>query len=187
MRLSVPEDRGFARETTHGKRDSLRHRRGSVTKGLHLFRSGAESQAVRRWTVRRGGTCRRAGGRPLPGQGGAFAKSGKSLTQQSGEPMTSSPATISAAAELGGLGIDLPAAVRQSVQQVIDEFLQNELRSKPIAFYTWNGDLSAIFQQDRMLQTELKDKVGTEALVKALHAAGRPGPPTEPIWPWFPD
>ena len=92
------------------------------------------------------------------------------LTRQGGGPISASPTTILAAAKLGNPGVDLPAAAQQPVQQAIDEFLRNELRSKPIGFYTWNGDLSAIFQQDRMLQTELKDKAGTAVLVKALHA-----------------
>ena len=66
--------------------------------------------------------------------------------------------------------MDLPTVARQPVQQAIDEFLRDEVRSKPLAFYTWTDELAAIFQQDRMLQTELKDKAGTEALIKTLSA-----------------
>jgi hypothetical protein len=35
------------------------------------------------------------------------------------------------------------------------DFLGDELRSKPIGFYTWSEELEQIFQRDRMLQTEL--------------------------------
>jgi hypothetical protein len=94
----------------------------------------------------------------------------RALTQQAGTPSEPAPATILAACELGKLGIDLPAAVRQPVQTKVDEFLASDLLSKPLAFYTWSAALSAIFRQDRMLQSELKGQPGIAAIVKDLHA-----------------
>lgn len=64
-------------------------------------------------------------------------------------------ATIYAAAELGGLAPEVPAVLRHSVDEVKQRFLAAALRSRPIGFYTWNADLSRIFQQDRMLQEQL--------------------------------
>ncbi|HEV3006579.1 MAG TPA: hypothetical protein VGX78_19065, partial [Pirellulales bacterium] len=57
-----------------------------------------------------------------------------------------------------------PAAERR-----VQEFLADPLRSKPLGFYTWSKPLSSIFQQDRMLQSELADAAGIEALVRSLH------------------
>ena len=84
------------------------------------------------------------------------------------QPPSQAMVTVLAGGKLGRPAMDLPAVARQPVQQAIDAFLQNEVRSKPIAFYTWTDELAAIFQQDRMLQTELEDKAGTEAIIKAL-------------------
>lgn len=94
----------------------------------------------------------------------------QALVEQPTEAGHPAPAVIFAAGKLGNLDVAPPAAAQEGVKRLIDEFLGNELRSKPIAFYTWSSDLAAIFQQDRMLQTELKDQSGTAAIVAALHA-----------------
>ena len=70
--------------------------------------------------------------------------------------------TLAAAARLGGL--DTPLSSR--AQAITDEFLADALASKPIGFYTWSDALRRIFQQDRLLQRELRE---SEAL--ALKAA----------------
>lgn len=92
-----------------------------------------------------------------------------SLTQGAGDSSTPAMAVVLAAGKLGNREIVLPAAAREHVQKVTSKFLQDELRSKPIGFYSWNDRLGVIFRQDRMLQTELRDKPGTTAIVKALH------------------
>jgi hypothetical protein len=74
------------------------------------------------------------------------------------------------ASMLGKLDVDLPATLRPAVQQAVDKFSQDELHSKPISFYSWSGELEALFRQDRLLQTELRDPEGTAAIVKALQA-----------------
>ena len=171
LRLSVPEDRSFGHE--EGKEEApvaptlaglgsdtfvsasvLAQKAKQFDDGLYAAVELAAQQGAGRF----------------PGKAALLRSLAKALTGQPGQPASSAPATILAAGKLGGLGVNLPAAVQPPVQQAIDEFLGNELRSKPISFYTWSGDLSAIFQQDRMLQTELTDKAGTEAIVKALHA-----------------
>ena len=48
----------------------------------------------------------------------------------------------------------------------IDAFLNYDVRSKPIGFYTWSDSLGEIFRQDRMLQTELKGADGIGRLVR---------------------
>jgi hypothetical protein len=105
-----------------------------------------------------------------PGKVSILRGLARALTQPTGAPVSPASATILAACKLGGLDIDLPAAARQPVQAVVDEFLASDLRSKPISFYTWSEALSAIFQQDRMLQSELKGAAGVQAIVRGLHA-----------------
>lgn len=72
------------------------------------------------------------------------------------------------AARLGGLDLAPPNAFRAGVQRRVGEFLRDDLRSKPISFYTWSPELRAIFQQDRLLQTELEQRGSVDALLAAL-------------------
>ena len=75
-----------------------------------------------------------------------------------------------AACKLGGMPVDIPPPFEPAVRSAVSEFLGDELRSKPIGFYTWSDQLSSIFRQDRMLQTELKGEAGIAALARAIHA-----------------
>ncbi|MBE7462398.1 MAG: hypothetical protein HS116_02785 [Planctomycetes bacterium] len=79
-------------------------------------------------------------------------------------------ATLAAAAQLGGQRLDLPQPLHDRSEQVQEEFLGDELRSKPISFYTWSDELRGIFRQDRLLQSDLKEAAGVEALARTLHA-----------------
>ena len=65
-------------------------------------------------------------------------------------------AILTAAARLGGLNPPVSDAVALQANSVEKDFLGDELRSKPIGFYTWSEELEQIFQRDRMLQTELE-------------------------------
>lgn len=76
------------------------------------------------------------------------------------------PYLLFAARTLGGLAGSIPVEFQRDVQRVLDEFRSDELRSKPVGFYTWSDELKAIFGQDRLLQSELKGKPGIEALVR---------------------
>jgi len=74
------------------------------------------------------------------------------------------------AARLGHVAIaGVPRTVEARVQRVIEDFLTDEVRSKPIGFYTWSRQLGSIFQQDRMLQGEI-DAAGIKAVASALRA-----------------
>lgn len=53
------------------------------------------------------------------------------------------------------------------VREAVETFLADELRSKPIGFYTWSEQLRNIFQQDRMLQGEI-DADGIKVIANAL-------------------
>jgi hypothetical protein len=88
---------------------------------------------------------------------GAAARSGNTDT------------VILAACRLGGVPATVPKGMEKAVEAALASFRGDALRSKPIAFYTWSAPLAAIFQQDRMLQTELKGAAGIEAVARALH------------------
>lgn len=72
------------------------------------------------------------------------------------------------AASLGKVPVEpiLPS-VEPHVRRAVEQFLADEMRSKPISFYTWSEQLRNIFQQDRMLQGEI-DAAGIKAIANAL-------------------
>jgi hypothetical protein len=88
---------------------------------------------------------------------GAAARSGNADT------------VILAACRLGGVPAAVPKGTEVAVEAALASFRGDALRSKPIAFYTWSAPLAAIFQQDRMLQTELNGAAGIAAVARALH------------------
>ena len=73
-----------------------------------------------------------------------------------------------AGAKLGDQRFAIPEKFAANAGRQLSEFLGNELRSKPLGFYTWNESLSSIFRQDRMLQTVPKNPVGSAKIAKAL-------------------
>ena len=52
--------------------------------------------------------------------------------------------------------------------RVLHEFLSDELRSKPLGFYTWNDELGRIFRQDRLLQADLSEAGDAEQIAGVL-------------------
>jgi hypothetical protein len=89
----------------------------------------------------------------------------QSLAQQLGGE--DSAHLIQAACVLGKLNAEVPEGSKPVVDALINKFLKDEARSKPVGFYTWNKDLTALFQQDRILQTKLKDVPVADAIALA--------------------
>ncbi len=82
-------------------------------------------------------------------------------------------AQLFAAARLGGNKAPPPAAITTEIEGQIKDFLADDTRSKPLAFYPWSQELKSIFRQDRMLQTSLDPQDCTPcitAIAKALAA-----------------
>ncbi|MEX2118680.1 MAG: hypothetical protein WD847_03645 [Pirellulales bacterium] len=77
---------------------------------------------------------------------------------------------VLAAGQVARLELPLKGRVQATMDATLRDFLADELRSKPLGFYTWSNDLRAIFQQDRLLQSELKGQTGIAAVVAALAA-----------------
>ena len=78
------------------------------------------------------------------------------------------PAVFFAATSIGPPLYKAPACVAEATKRVRRGFLADELRSKPLGFYTWYPLLRQVFQQDRLLQTRLVGDEGIAALVAAL-------------------
>ena len=55
----------------------------------------------------------------------------------------------------------------QGVREMVNGFLGDERRSKPLGFYSWTPELAAIFRQDRFLQTGM-DADTASAIRRAL-------------------
>jgi hypothetical protein len=84
----------------------------------------------------------------------------------------SGPASLLAAsATLGRWPAEVPHGVAEDAQEEVSAFLADGWRSKPLGFYTWSDDLWTIFQQDRLLQKELR-RDEAEALAAVLAADG---------------
>ncbi len=79
-------------------------------------------------------------------------------------------ALILAAGVLGGLAVPDAPALHAAVRALLEPFLGDELRSKPLGHYAWSPDLTAIFRQDRLLQTILEPATA-DALARALDRA----------------
>ena len=73
-----------------------------------------------------------------------------------------------AGGRIGGAEFKVPRDVDSRMASLSADFLADPLKSKPIAFYTWSDDLSRIFRQDRMLQTDLRPLGGGEQLASLL-------------------
>jgi hypothetical protein len=74
---------------------------------------------------------------------------------------------LTAAARLGGHKIDVPAGASDKAEELQRDFLNDQLRSKVLGFYTWSEELSCIFRRDRMLQTRV-DGPTAQALASAF-------------------
>jgi hypothetical protein len=79
----------------------------------------------------------------------------------------SAAASVHAACDLGGLAVEVPASLRDSVRTLTSDFLRDELASKPLGFYARTTGLSALFRQDRFLQQPL-DAGTADDLARAL-------------------
>jgi len=79
---------------------------------------------------------------------------------------------VFAAARLGGISVEQPGVMEPAVAQLIERFLADESESKPLGFYTWTQELKRIFQQDRMLQSEVRGLRAIDEVAGALRDCG---------------
>ncbi len=98
------------------------------------------------------------------GKAGLLRSLAAAVTAQPANPATP---LLLAACELGGIPFPTLPSLRPAVLALLQTFLADESRSKPLAFYTWSPSLAAVFRQDRLLQGTL-DAGTAAALVQAL-------------------
>lgn len=105
------------------------------------------------------------------GKAGLLASLGQALARSDPSKVGDVQELLLGAARLGQVTITgVPAEVETRVEEYVETFLADEVRSKPIGFYTWSRQLERIFQQDRMLQGEIVGRAGIETLASALRA-----------------
>lgn len=73
-----------------------------------------------------------------------------------------------AAARLGNIPAEEPTSMQSDVTLHIQRFLADENVSKVLSFYTWTPELTQIFQQDRMLQSEVRDQRAVHEIAHTL-------------------
>ena len=96
----------------------------------------------------------------------------KTLLDRLGDlPHGSDTGVLFGAAGLGNVGAPTPLRLQPQAHLTVRAFLANGLRSKPISFYTWSDDLRRIFQQDRLLQSELFDEGIVSRIARTLEEA----------------
>jgi hypothetical protein len=91
---------------------------------------------------------------PFIGKAVLLTRMAEALSQRAGGA-EEALALILGACQPGGLLLPLPAGTRDRVQGKVETFRRNQLRSKPLGFYTWTPRLESIFHQDRLLQERL--------------------------------
>src|SRR5262249_54745118 len=112
----------------------------------------------------------------LAAQNGAGNFAGKTkllgtlLNALKSQPSSKANAVLVSALQLGDQKVTIPGAWQAEARKQLAAFNADPLRSKPLGFYTWSPELSAIFRQDRMLQTPLRIIDGAPALANAIRA-----------------
>jgi hypothetical protein len=159
LRLDIPKDLEFGLEKV--SRAAPLRRSFSELKGLQDFMSAAalayKAKQFDDGLFAAVELAANSGTGNFPAKRDLLDKMIKALSQGDLEGEGLQAASIlTAAAQLGGLRVAMPEALARSAAKLKKEFLSDPSRSKPLGFYTWNEDLTRIFQQDRMLQTEMK-------------------------------
>jgi hypothetical protein len=89
------------------------------------------------------------------------------LTAETAGPGKAAAVAIHAACRMGNLSVPVPGPLDEAVRTATAQFLRDDIASKPLGFYTWTAELSALFRQDRFLQQPL-DAATADALGHAL-------------------
>jgi hypothetical protein len=108
-----------------------------------------------------------AGAGTFPGKASLLTALARSLAEDPAGPNSEAAALLLGSCELGDLPASQPPALAGAVRALVTAFLGDESRSKPLAFYTWTPGLSAIFRQDRLLQTGMEPEAAA-AVRRAL-------------------
>jgi hypothetical protein len=103
----------------------------------------------------------------FPGKASLLRSLAATLAAETEDPGKAAAVAVHAACRLGGLPAPAPDLLREAALTAAADFVGDELASKPLGFYTWTPELSAVFHQDRLLQRPL-DPGPADALARAL-------------------
>ena len=92
---------------------------------------------------------------PFQGKAALLRALAANLADPFDEAERNAASIVFAAYELGGIPVPTPPTLLADARALTEQFLGDEGRSKPIGFYPWTPELTAIFRQDRLLQGEL--------------------------------
>jgi hypothetical protein len=106
----------------------------------------------------------------FPGKASMLSRLAKALEAGAAAHTGNAEVVVLSACKLGDVPADLRPAIEPDVRLAVNKFIADKFSSTPIGFYSWNGLLSGIFRQDRMLQSELRGVYGITALARAIHA-----------------
>ena len=176
LELSVPEEKDWAEGPQPGSQEAALTPTLSELTGGEFASASMLAQKAKQFDdglYAAVDLAAQSGAGDLGGKSHLLASLAARLTERGSEPLEDAVGLVLAAAKLGNAQLDLAAELQRQVQSAIDTFLRDELRSKPVGFYTWSDELARIFQQDRLLQTELRGEAGIRQLVEALHADPR--------------
>ncbi len=170
--IDIPEDRGFAGPDDHSRVEA------PVLPTIPLDRQGLVSGSVLAQKVKQFDDglyaavdlAAEAGAGRFRGKSSLLRVLARALSSGAHEGNGNALSVILAACRLGQLPVTISPELKPAVDLAIKNFLADEIRSKPIGFYTWSSALRAIFQQDRMLASELEGAAGIGRLARALHA-----------------
>lgn len=104
------------------------------------------------------------------GKAALLAALAERISTAGAPPADDGARVLFSAARLGGVAVKLPAPLAPAVEAHLTAFLAAPDRAKPLGFYTWSDRLSAIFRQDRMLQSPIESPDAVERLAAALRA-----------------
>jgi hypothetical protein len=104
----------------------------------------------------------------LHGCGDRPAKTAWLAELRSALGMDQAATPLYAAAQMLDPDVAVPVPLTDPVARRAKKFLEDELSSKPVSFYTWSLELAALFRHDRLLQRKL-DAGELGRLISALH------------------
>jgi hypothetical protein len=170
--VDVLEDRGFGQESGSAESSispTLTGLEGGIVSGSMLAQKAKQFDDGLYAATE---LAAQSGAGSFAGKAALLGEVARRATSNSDRPIPGNAVTtLLAACRLGKVRADEPPSIARQVDAAEREFLATPLRSKPLGFYTWTPELSRIYRQDRMLQTELEGSAGIARVAEALAAS----------------
>jgi hypothetical protein len=169
--VDVPEERGFSRTDRNGREEAPVAPTLAATGGF--VSASVLAQKAKQFDDGLYAAVELAaqnGAGRYPGKSDLLLRLARAMAASHAKAASNAETILLAACRLGDVPAVVPPGMAATIDSAVNEFNADELRSKPIGFYTWSGALAGIFRQDRMLQSELKGEAGIAELARAIHS-----------------